>query len=132
MSLAGKRKYELVTANTYSIINYDEGDEVLAEWQNLAKDAETIYDKLSETLKPAFFELVLHPILAGGNHYDVVISAAKNNGYASQGRSRANVVADHVRSKWNYDHELKTRYHQLLGGKWNHMMDQTHFYDNYW
>ncbi|KAE9986295.1 hypothetical protein EG328_006026 [Venturia inaequalis] len=132
MSLAGKRKYELVVANTYSIINYDEGDSMLAEWQNLARDAQAIYDKLLETQKPAFFELVLHPILAGGNHYDVVISAAKNVYYASQGRSRANVVADHVKSKWAYDQELKNRYHELLEGKWNHMMDQTHFYNNSW
>lgn len=132
MSLAGKRKYELVVANTYSIINYDEGDSMLAEWQNLAKDAQAIYDKLLETQKPAFFELILHPILAGGNHYDVVISAAKNIYYASQGRIRANVVADDVKSKWAYDQELKTRYHELLEGKWNHMMDQTHFYNNSW
>ncbi|QDS74967.1 hypothetical protein FKW77_004990 [Venturia effusa] len=132
MSLVGKRKYELVAVDTYSIINYDEGDTMLAEWQNLAAYAQAISDTLPEISKPAFFELVLHPILAGGNHYEVVISAAKNVYYASQGRGRANVVADHVWSKWTYDQELRTQYHQLLNGKWDHMMVQTHFYDNFW
>jgi hypothetical protein len=131
-NLAGKRKFELVDASTYSVINYDEADTVLAEWNSLSEDAQAIYDEIAEEAKPAFFELVLHPILAGCNHYGIYISSAKNQLYAAQGRNSANVMADHVLSKWKYDHSLKTRYHELLGGKWKHMMDQTHFYHHHW
>jgi hypothetical protein len=30
------------------------------------------------------------------------------------------------------DHQITMRYHQLLDGKLNHMMDQTHLGYNYW
>jgi hypothetical protein len=131
-NLAGRRKFELVEANTYSIINYDEGDRILAEWRGLSKEAQTIYDKLAHEAQPAYFEMVLHPILAGGNHYDITINSAKNQLYAFQGRNSANTIADHVLNRWGYDRALKTRYDELLGGKWKHVMDQTHFYNNHW
>lgn len=131
-NLAGKRKFELVDASTYSVINYDEADTILAEWKSLSEDAQAVYDKLADAAKPAFFEMVLHPILAGGNHYDIAISSAKNKLHAFQGRNSANVLAEHVMDKWKFDHALKKRYGELLGGKWKHMMDQPHFYNNYW
>jgi hypothetical protein len=131
-NLAGKRKFELVDASTYSIINYDEGDNILQEWQGLSETAQAIYDQLPDEARPAFFEMVLHPILAGRNHYDIAINSAKNQLYAFQGRNSANTLADHISSKWKYDHVLKTRYHDLLGGKWKHVMDQPHFYNNHW
>ena len=131
-NLAGKRKFELVEASTYSTINYDEGDSILAEWRDLSKDAQSVYDALADWTRPAFFEMVLHPILAGGNHYEIIIGSAKNQLYAFQGRNSANTIADHVLNRWQYDRTLKTWYDELLGGKWKHMMDQTHFYNNYW
>jgi len=34
--------------------------------------------------------------------------------------------------RFNDDHKLTEEYHKLLDGKWNHMMDQTHYGYNYW
>jgi len=118
--------------STYSIINYEEGDRVLAEWQTLGREAQNLSDRLPDNAKAAFFEMVLHPVLAGGNVHEIAISSAKNQLYAFQGRSSANAMAEHVLDRWKYDHDLTDRYHKLLGGKWDHMMDQPHFYNNYW
>jgi hypothetical protein len=118
--------------NTYSVINYDEADKVLAEWHSLGRKSQEISAKLPEKAKAAFFEMVLHPVLAAGNVHDIVIGSAKNRLYAFQGRNSANSMADHVMDRWRFDHELTDRYHKLLGGKWDHMMDQSHFYNNYW
>ncbi|KAL1652346.1 hypothetical protein SLS58_000473 [Diplodia intermedia] len=131
-TLVAKRKYELVDPSTYSLINYEEADNILAEWQDLANDAQSVYDSLPTAAQPAFFQMVLHPVLAGGNIYDIHISAAKNRLYAGQGRTSANIWAQRVLDKFNLDHELTKRYNGLLGGKWDHMMDQTHLGYVYW
>ncbi|OJD40310.1 glycoside hydrolase family 115 protein [Diplodia corticola] len=131
-TLVAKRKYELMDPSTYSLINYEEADNMLAEWQSLASNAQSIYDSLPAAAQPSFFQMVLHPVLAGGNVYDIHISAAKNRLYAAQGRTSANAWAQRVLDKFNYDHELTQRYNGLLGGKWDHMMDQTHLGYVYW
>ncbi|KAK7514024.1 hypothetical protein IWZ03DRAFT_247421 [Phyllosticta citriasiana] len=130
--LAARRKYELLNSTIYSTINYEEAETVLDEWESLAKEAQSIHDTLSEEAQPSFFELVLHPVLAGLTVYDIHISSAKNLLYASQGRTSVNAWADRVLKKFRYDHELTARYNSLLDGKWNHMMDQTHLGYVYW
>jgi hypothetical protein len=130
--LAARRKYESIDTSTYSMINYEEGDKVLAEWQALGKRAQQVADALDDEYQAPFFEMVLHPVLAGGNVYDIIISSSKNYLFAQQGRNSANSLAEHVLDQWDYDHELTDQYNKLLNSKWNHMMDQTHFYNNYW
>ncbi|KAF2755146.1 hypothetical protein EJ05DRAFT_503454 [Pseudovirgaria hyperparasitica] len=131
-NLAGKRKYESMDSSIYSIINYDEANTVIRQWQDLSAEAQDLSDRLDVEARPAYFEMILHPVLAGATVYDIHISAAKNRLYTWQGRTSANSIANHVLDQWNFDHELTQQYNQLLDGKWNHMMDQTHFYNNYW
>jgi hypothetical protein len=130
--LAGRRKFELVMPNTYSLINYEEADRVLAEWQKLAQDAQDLYGKMGSGAQAAFFEMILHPALAGANLHKIQILSAKNNMYARQGRNIANAQADEVLKAFRTDHELSKQYNDLLGGKWRHMMDQTHLGYSYW
>lgn len=129
---AARRKYELIDMQTFSLINYDEADNVLRGWKQLAKDAQKVYSRLSESARPAFFELVLHPCTAGYVVTNIHITAARNNLYASQRRTSANTLADDVLGLFKEDHELTQRYHRLLDGKWNHIMDQTHLGYDYW
>lgn len=130
--LAGRRKYELVDPTTYSIINYNEADSVLQQWQDLVTAASNIYNQLDTSLKPSYFELVLHKCMAGYIVYNIHVNAAKNNLYAEQGRTSTNALAQSVMDYFNQDHALTVRYHDLLNGKWNHMMDQTHLGYQYW
>lgn len=91
-----------------------------------------IWDFLPPESKDAFFEMVLHPVLSGGTYHAIVVNSAKNRLYAAQGRNSANFMAEYVLERWKEDRELKERYHRLLGGKWDHIMDQPHFYNDYW
>ncbi|KAK5110553.1 hypothetical protein LTR62_005745 [Meristemomyces frigidus] len=129
---AGRRKYELVDPTTYSLINYDEANRVLAEWQLMQSAAQSIYDSLPLATQPAFFEMVYHPVTAGYTYYDIMISVAKNNLYAMQGRNSANTLAQHAQDQFARDHQLSIHYNTLLNGKWAHMMDQTHIGYQYW
>ena len=51
----------------------------------------------------------------------------------SQGRARTNELADSVETLFERDAEITARYNtELAGGKWPHMMDQTHIGYTYW
>ncbi|KAI4597249.1 hypothetical protein KJ359_004762 [Pestalotiopsis sp. 9143b] len=130
---AARRKYELVEPYVYSVVNYNEADAVLAQWDELASDAQAVHDALGEDYRAAFFEMVLHPILGGQIVHKVHIGAEKNAVYANQHRNSANDLAYQVLSDFNADANLTAQWDALLDGKWEHMLDQTHFgYDGYW
>ncbi|KAL1869460.1 hypothetical protein VTK73DRAFT_3075 [Phialemonium thermophilum] len=121
---AARRKFELVEPETYSILNYNEADAVLEQWAVLHDDAQAIYDALGEDAQPAFFEMILHPILAGEIIHKVYIGSAKNLWYAGQKRNAANDMINYVLAASADDANLTIRWNNLLDGKWNHMMDR--------
>ena len=125
---AGRRKYELIDPSTFSLIDYDEADHVLNEWEAMQSSAQSIMADLPTEPQPAFFEMVYHPVTAGCVLNDIMISVARNNLFAQQDRSSANAIAQHVLDKFVEDAQLSKQYNELLDGEWAHMMDQTHTY----
>jgi hypothetical protein len=128
-----RRKPELLDAKTYSITNYNEADQVVADYQKLVEKANSINQKLRPEYKDAFYQLVLFPVLASSNLNELYVATAKNHLYATEGNAIANVYAEKVKVLFEKDAELTNYYHtQLANGKWNHMMSQTHIgYDNW-
>ena len=122
---ASRRKYELLDASTYSVINYNEADVVLRQWKDLERDAADVYNVLSEDKKPAFFEMLLHPVRAGRIVHEIYVSAAKNSLYAGQKRNAANDMIELSRKLLSADAELTMEWDDLLDGKWIHMVDRT-------
>ncbi|KAL5314469.1 hypothetical protein ACEPPN_017109 [Leptodophora sp. 'Broadleaf-Isolate-01'] len=130
---AARRKYELLDPSFYSVLNYNEADAILAQWESLADDAQGVYDDLDRDAKPAFYELVLQPVLGGQTVNQIYIWAAKNAHWTIQKRNSANDAAMDVLKAFKKDAQLTARYHELLDGKWNHILDQTHLgYTGYW
>ncbi|KAI0339135.1 hypothetical protein BDW22DRAFT_1336794 [Trametopsis cervina] len=127
-----RRKPELLNSTTYSLTNYREADTMLADWKATSDASTAIYNSLSSDKKPAFFELVHHPVLASSTVANMWISAGFNNLRTSQARIVANNYADEVESLFETDYDLEQQYHKLLDGKWDHMMDQTHVMYYYW
>ena len=124
---SARRKPELLSPNTYSLVNYREADKVLAEWKALGDEANDISQKLPPDERDAFFETVLYPVKASEILNELYVSAAKNRLYAAQGRASANDYAASVKDLFQADADLSAYYnHMLAGGKWDHMMDQTH------
>ncbi|KAF8577643.1 glycoside hydrolase family 115 protein [Ramaria rubella] len=127
-----RRKPELWNSTTYSLINYREADNVLAAWDVTVASSTAIYNSLPSEVKPSFFQLVHHPVLASANLQKMWITAGKNNLYGSQARLSTNDLADQVEELFETDYDLEAEYHSLLDGKWDHMMDQTHVGYVYW
>ena len=122
-----RRTPEMLKPDTYSLENYGEADRVVTSYNQLLKESNTIYKSLPESYKAAFYQLVHSPIALSANLNEMYVAAAKNNYYAEKGITAANFYADKVRALFNQDKELTRAYHEdLLNGKWNHMMSQTH------
>ncbi|MBK9989253.1 MAG: glycosyl hydrolase 115 family protein [Verrucomicrobia bacterium] len=129
----GWRKPELVKPETFSQINYREADRVETAWRELAEEATRIEALLPPEQRDAFYQLVLHPAKASAVVAEINIEAGRNALYAMQGRASTNTVAARVRELFREDQTLTDRYnHQLAGGKWNHLMDQTHLGQHSW
>ena len=121
---AARRKYELIEPWVYSQINYNEANAVLQQWAELVAKAQGIYDKLPAETKAAFFEMVLHPAIAGEIVNKIHIGAGKNQFYAGQRRNAANAVIQDVLAQGAADANLTRRWDALLDGKWKHFMDR--------
>jgi hypothetical protein len=123
----GRRKPELIEPDTFNLVDYQEADRVLVEWQTITRQAETIYASLPTNEQDAFFELVLYPVKACTQVAELYVAIGKNHLYASQGRASTNDLAAKARALFQADADLSAEYnHNLSHGKWNHMMDQTH------
>jgi oligosaccharide reducing-end xylanase len=122
-----RRKPELVDTNTFSIVNYNEADRVVAEWKAITSRAEQIYAAMPASAKDAFFELVLYPTKGSAIVTELYVAAAKNRLDAEEKRPETNAMAEKVRELFKADAEL-TRYYnrELAGGKWDHLADTTH------
>lgn len=128
-----RRKPELIDPQTYSLIHYNEADRIVNEYNTLAVQAEVIYKKLPKEAKDAYYQLVLHTVLACANLNELYVTAGKNHLYAKQGRAITNEMAEKVQKLFDKDAELTRYFHEeLADGKWNHMMSQTHIGYTYW
>jgi hypothetical protein len=124
--LIAGRKHEHIEPETFSLVNYSEADNVLSSWEALLEDAEDIYTSVLPDSRPAFFQLILHPIKASRIYVSLQIYRAKNVLYAKQRRNTANYFFDKAISLFKADFQLSQEYHALLNGKWNHIMRQPH------
>ena len=129
---AARRKYELISPSTYSLVNYNEADRMLAEWSALVSNATSVYNSMSAALQSPFFEMVLHPCMAGYLVYQVYVNAAYNALYKGQGRVSALYAGEATISAFTQDAALSTRYNSMLNGKWKHFMDQVHIGYTIW
>jgi beta-xylosidase len=133
LTFAGRRKPELLDTMTYSLTNYREAERVVASYDSLLATANKIGAKLVPNQHDAYYELVVHPIEAAATVNKLYVTVARNRMYAADGRASTNDLADSARRLFATDSEI-TRYYntKLAGGKWNHMMDQTHIGYTYW
>jgi hypothetical protein len=121
----GRRKPELLDANTYSLSNYNEAERVTADYNNLLAKAERINKELPAAYHDAYFQLVLHPVKACANLQELYTNVAWNQFYAAKKNILANKYADKVKQLYAKDSLISIEYNNISGGKWNHMMDQT-------
>ncbi|UOB16135.1 glycosyl hydrolase 115 family protein [Abyssalbus ytuae] len=128
-----RRKPELLDPSTYSLVDYNEAERVVEEYNLLVEKARKVYGEIPGTYKDAYYQLVLFPVQACANLNELYVTAARNKLYAGQGRILTNKMAQKVKQLFEKDMELTEYFHtKLANGKWNHMMSQTHIGYTYW
>ena len=124
---SARRKPELLAPETFSLDDYGEWSRVTTELAGLATRARLLERELPAAARAAYGELVLHPVLALGNLYALYEAVARNRRDAAQGRAATNGWAAQARDLFARDAAITAWYNDTLaGGKWRHMMDQTH------
>ncbi|MBN1117095.1 MAG: glycosyl hydrolase 115 family protein [Bacteroidales bacterium] len=124
---------EMLSAETYSIINYNEAERIVYDYNKLLEKALNIGDKLPEEYHDAYFQLVLFPVQACANLNELYFNVAKNRLAARQNRASTNDYAQKVKELFDKDAEIANYYHtRVANGKWNHIASQVHIGYTYW
>jgi hypothetical protein len=123
----GRRKPELLAPDTYSLVDFQEAETVVADFKALTARAEAIHRQLPADARNAFYELVFFPTKASALVNELYLAAGKNALYARQGRASANDWAAETRALFQADTDLMDYFNRTFaGGKWDHFMDQPH------
>ncbi|MGI9649714.1 glycosyl hydrolase 115 family protein [Chryseobacterium sp. RLHN22] len=116
---------ETLDWKTYSLQNYNEFETVLNDYRALALEALRLKEKIPAEYQDAYFQLVLYPIDACSNLYEMYYAVAKNKELAAKKDVEANIYADKVKECFDRNAYLDNQYNNVIaGGKWQHMMDQ--------
>ncbi|HEX2395051.1 MAG TPA: glycosyl hydrolase 115 family protein [Bacteroidales bacterium] len=129
----GRRKPELLSPSTYSLVHYNEAENVVKEYNDLAKQAEEIYYNMPPDKKDAYYQLVYFPVKASALVNKLYFAAAKNNLYGLQNRAGTNDWSMKTEELFRTDTSMMGYFNRVFaGGKWNHFMDQPHLGYNSW
>lgn len=123
---------EMLDDKTYNLEN-GEFKMVRDEFMALEARALRQYGELPDLYLDSYKQLILFPVQAMSNLYDMYYSVAMNKKLAHENDIKANYWADRVEYCFRRDSLLCADYnHNISGGKWNHMMDQVHIGYSSW
>ena len=117
---------EMLDAETYNV-ETGEWRQVADDYQRLELRALRLYEQIPANARDFYRQLVLFPVQAMANLYDMYYAQAMNHRLAKAGSPDANVWANRVAQCFRRDSLLCAAYNtDIAGGKWNGMMIQKH------
>ena len=120
----GRITSEMLDATTYTT---EEFAKVVAEYQSLEARALRQFITLKPEYQDAYRQIILFPVQAMGNIYEMYYAQAMNLKLAEQGDPEANCWAERCRQAFKRDSLLNLQYNkEIAGGKWDGMMTQKH------
>ena len=126
----GRITAEMLDASTYTC---EEFEQVIAEYRALEARALRLFLELSPACQDAFRQLILFPVQAMGNIYEMYYAQAMNLQLAKLGDPDANLWADRCRQAFKRDSLLCLYYNKVMSdGKWDGMMIQKHISYRIW
>ena len=126
----GRITSEMLDASVYTC---DEFERVVNEYRALEVKALRLYLKLNPECQDAYRQLILFPVQAMGNIYEMYYAQAMNLRLAKDGDPDANLWADRCREAFKRDSLLCLHYNKIMaGGKWDGMMIQKHISYRTW
>ena len=126
----GRITSEMLDARTYTT---DEFAQVVGEYQALETRALRQFITLKPEYRDAYRQIILFPVQAMGNIYEMYYAQAMNHKLAALGDPEANCWAERCRQAFKRDSLLNLQYNkEIAGGKWDGMMIQKHISYRIW
>ena len=126
----GRITSEMLDARTYTTAEFAK---VVAEYQALEARALRQFITLKPEARDAYRQIVLFPVQAMGNIYEMYYAQAMNHELAALGDPEANCWAERCRRAFERDKQLNLQYNkEIAGGKWDGMMIQKHISYKIW
>lgn len=123
---AGRVTPEMLDCNTYNLTT-GEWKQVADDYARLEAEALRQYISLDSAQRDAYKQLVLFPIQAMSNLYEMYYAQAMNHKLYAENNPQANGWADRVENCFARDAALCNDYNKVMsGGKWDGMMTQKH------
>ncbi len=123
---AGRTTAEMMDASTYNV-QTGEWRQVADDYMRLETEALRQYLTLKPEQRDAYQQLILFPVQAMSNLYQMYYAVAMNRFLAKQNDPEANLWAERARQAFRRDSLLCASYnHDFASGKWNGMMTQKH------
>lgn len=123
---AGRITAEMLDRTTYNLQS-GEWKQVSDEFIKLEAEALRQYMTLPEETKDAYFQLILFPVQAMANIYEMYYAQAMNHALYQANDPAANYWADKVEACFARDKYLMNQYNnEMADGKWKNMMIQKH------
>ena len=117
---------EMLDAHTYNV-ETGEWRQVADDYARLERRAVRLYDDIPAEARDFYRQLVLFPVQAMANLYDMYYAQAMNQYLAKAGSPDANEWAAEVERCFKRDSVLCRYYNkEIAGGKWDGMMTQKH------
>jgi len=126
----GRITSEMLDARTYTTYEFAQ---VVSEYQALEARALRQFITLKPEYQDAYRQIILFPVQAMGNIYEMYYAQAMNHELAAQGDPEANCWAERCRQAFKRDSLLNLQYNkEIAGGKWDGMMIQKHISYRIW
>ena len=126
----GRITSEMLDAKTYTTYEFAK---VVADYQALEARALRQFITLKPEARDAYRQIILFPIQAMGNIYEMYYAQAMNHELAAKGDPEANCWAERCRQAFERDQQLNLQYNkEIAGGKWDGMMIQKHISYKIW
>ena len=123
---SGRVTAEMLDKNTYDLES-GEWKQVSDEFTKLEAEALRQFISLPDEYRDAYRQLILFPVQALSNVYEMYYCQAMNNKLYLEGNPEANVWANRTEAAFKRDADLCAAYNkEMSGGKWDGMMTQKH------
>lgn len=119
------RPIEQTTDTEFSLTNYREAEQRLADYRRIAAMAEDLLGMMPAEKRSCFYEAVYYPVKGCELMNRMAIGAQKNRWYAQQHRAATASVKAEVQQCYDSLQVITRDYNALENGKWEHIMSMA-------
>lgn len=120
------RHPEAMNPSIFNPVNFDEAKFVYAQVEDIMTRGKALRESLTGNAREAFDSMFYYAGMASLNLILMHLEAGQNAYFAELGDVKANDYAKSVKNRIAMDEQYVKEFHELIDGKWNHMMDSAH------